>query len=133
MADLDLNELERLEKAATPGPWEGPWGDTHTVAAFEGKLNEHSLTNDPRGDAFPVTQYTQPNDAALIAALRNALPELLRRLRAAEADAERWRTAMRLMCGCTETHYTFKIPKPKLSTWDWQDQFTAAIDTARKP
>jgi len=91
VADLDLNELERLEKSATPGPWEGPWGDTHTVAAFEGELNEHSLTNDPRGDAFPVTQYTQPNDAALIAALRNALPELLRRLRAAEADAERYR------------------------------------------
>lgn len=150
MADLDLSKLERLEKAATPGPWEGPWGDTHTVAAFEGELNEHSLTRDPRGDAFPVTQYTHPNDAALIAVSRNALPELLRRLRAAEVelaawkaqgsagtirqwreDAERWRTAMRLLCGCTATHYTFQIPAPKLSSWDFQGQFTAAIDAER--
>jgi len=86
---LDLDALEALEKKATPGPWEGPWGDTHTVAAFEGEHREDSLTDDPRGDAFPVAQETSPEDAALIAALRNAFPELIRLARigqAAEAE-----------------------------------------------
>ena len=82
MADLNLNELERLEKAATPGPW---------------VLHKHSDTNVVGGGGYVVASCggysTNTRDleelyaelcgnAALIAALRNALPELLRRLRA---------------------------------------------------
>lgn len=54
---IDLDELERLEKAATPGPW-----------------------------GFRTVDIADPDhipDAALIAAMRNALPELLRELKVA--------------------------------------------------
>lgn len=72
-----LDGLEMLLQAGTPGPWEGPWGDTHTVAAFEGSLNDFSYTKDPRGDAYPMAQFVLPKDAALIAAMHNALPALI--------------------------------------------------------
>lgn len=57
---IGIDRLRALANAATPGPWEGSngdlWSDTH------GFLSRDELEN---------------ADAAFIAAMRNALPELL--------------------------------------------------------
>jgi hypothetical protein len=94
---LDLGELRRLHEAATPGPWEWidgdtdkPWdaGDPDQFAPslrtawtkksqFNlGELPVWILNIDQLGD--------NKNDAALIAAMRNALPALLSIWEAAE-------------------------------------------------
>lgn len=81
MVDLDLNELERLEKAATPGPW--AWNSYGSVCT----VNEpcYAVCALPRRHGDEATKQGA-SDARFIEAVRNALPELLRRLRAAEVD-----------------------------------------------
>lgn len=76
---IDLDELDRLEKAATPGPWvDGLSQPGVRKIAISEHLNDEIATlyggPDDIGDA--------PN-ATLIAAARNALPALIRELRAA--------------------------------------------------
>jgi hypothetical protein len=66
MREIDLDLLAALDAAATPGPWEaehacvvaGPPGK-RTMSIYDEGGHDH-------------------HDAALIAAMRNALPELLR-------------------------------------------------------
>lgn len=84
MSALDLDALEALCDAATPGPWvaaPSPW---------EGVSAPHG---DPRdgGSCEIVDCVRGPShgDAAFIAAAREALPALITRLRAAEARIER--------------------------------------------
>ena len=79
MSALDLDALEALCDAATPGPWvaaPSPW---------EGVSAPHG---DPRdgGSCEIVDCVRGPShgDAAFIAAAREALPALITRLRAAE-------------------------------------------------
>lgn len=84
MADLDLNELERLEKAATPGPWK--W-DSDQIK--DDPMNRCRYRVCVVGKTVMQTYYSSDDvhaeaDATLTCALRNALPELLRRLREAE-------------------------------------------------
>lgn len=95
---IDLDELEHLCGAATPGPWadgsamccpdmgwvEGPKG---RVCSMDGPKRTHSI------DA---------NDAAFIAATRNAMPALIRELRAARACIEE----IRRISGPTRTIVT---------------------------
>ena len=88
MAEIDLDELETLDKAATPGPWglqtEKEMGDYGSVTGeyltgIGTRLCEVVVYNDDYGNQ--VVQNGQ-----LIAALRNAAPALLaevRRLREA--------------------------------------------------
>lgn len=100
---VDLDELDRLEKTATPGPWAGFRGgvssqDPGAIA----RQREHDKTfalglrleEDP--DAYAdksaslyggalVAESMSTADGALVAALRNAWPELRERLRTAEA------------------------------------------------
>lgn len=71
MTDIDLDELERLAKAATPGPWEtyplpGWEGIAHEVAGHKGQylFDIHKARN---GKA----------NAAYIVAACNALPRLI--------------------------------------------------------
>ena len=68
----DPDELRRLEKAATPGPWavesDGVYNDTRSYMVV------------PLGDS-----EQDDADAALIAAMRNALPALLDVAEAAQA------------------------------------------------
>ena len=68
----DLDELDRLEKAATPGPWriEGPLFDEWIGRGDGTRIVEGSVDC---GDA----------DLALIVHTRNALPGLIRELREA--------------------------------------------------
>lgn len=94
MTDDDLTNLERLDRAATPGPWEsgsstccpdmgwvdGPAGKGTVCPQYQGTKTTHTM------DAY---------DAELIAEMRNALPALLtevRRLRSnlTEGEADAW-------------------------------------------
>jgi hypothetical protein len=92
-----LAELEALERAATPGPWEAGRMDMESYDGNGYGPYKNVYTDDPRGGVHPVTgevlPYTvargegaecRPN-AALIEALRNAAPDLITALRAAWA------------------------------------------------
>lgn len=71
---MTIDELEKLEKAATPGPWAEEEGDVMGPGDVNGYANW-------------ITSDAEQADAALIAAARNALPELLRIVRhLAEAE-----------------------------------------------
>ena len=89
MSALDLDALEALCDAATPGPWvaaPSPW---------EGVSAPHG---DPRdgGSCEIVDCVRGPShgDAAFIAAAREALPALITRLRAAESEVDAAREAL---------------------------------------
>jgi hypothetical protein len=73
------DELERLAGEATPGPWRvGLWGNGEHVPGLE-----HIFL-----DSIESTiQDVLAEDAALIVALRNALPTILSALREREAIA----------------------------------------------
>jgi hypothetical protein len=73
---VDLEELERLEKAATPGPWHVDGG----IIRDKGGRERADVSCNPR----------ETGDGALIAAARNALPGLIARLRTAEECHEAW-------------------------------------------
>lgn len=72
---MNLDEIERLEAQATPGPWQASTseGDVFVNGADMSSFVCHLGTEAPDGMA----------DAAFIAAARNALPALLRVARAA--------------------------------------------------
>jgi hypothetical protein len=70
---VDLDELARLEQAATPGPWtffdrcgKGPDGTDDFVG--------YEVEGPPQADRG---QFERGADAVFIAASRNALPALL--------------------------------------------------------
>lgn len=108
---LDLDALERMEKAATPGPWEDQYSDVpgtlrDVARGFTGSMvcaiapRQQVRTHAP-GGLFPSA------DGQLIAELRNAAPALLARARLAERMAE----ALTAMCGVTE--HTYFSPTPE--------------------
>lgn len=80
----DLDKLEQLEKAATPGPWNADYVQaairhlSRNVDPDYYCTEEQSLSGN--GDVF-----NRREDGPLIAAARNALPALLAVARAAEA------------------------------------------------
>lgn len=87
-AGLDLDALEELERAATPGPWEAERdvydGDVWYV--------------EPDGQPVLIARRPSDTDGALIAAARNALPDLIAAAR--ERDALRELLAkVRLIAG----------------------------------
>ena len=85
---LDLDELERLETAATPGPWTGVVYGENAGASLPPPYWMWLA------GMCPLTVYVDrwfalsPEDGAYIAALRNGFPSLISRLRAAEAIIE---------------------------------------------
>lgn len=79
-----LDELERLEKAATPGPWEA-----NAEATINGEPIEYrGYVEHVNGTVFRpgVNNRLAEADAALIAAARNALPEMIKELRALRTE-----------------------------------------------
>jgi hypothetical protein len=78
VADLtneEIAELRRLERAATPGPWEtkGPgdgWGDHVGIVRVPDHKDRRAVIH-----AWGLDEWAK--DAAFIAAARNALPRLL--------------------------------------------------------
>jgi hypothetical protein len=90
MSGYDLDRLEKLEKAATPGEWHLQKGEreTHFDKTEEYYVSPAWIKEIGKID---MDEYVGMNDddAALIVALRNAAPEMLadlRRLRDCIAD-----------------------------------------------
>jgi hypothetical protein len=93
LADAALAELEQLNKQASSAPWYAvgqPWGKGNWVNTAEdphaGRMIADFDTDITR-DASHDEDDADVNNAHLTAAMRNALPGLLARLRAAEARA----------------------------------------------
>ena len=81
---IDLDELARLEREATPGPWNAEVGSDDESADWRavGPRCVPPAGSDGRaevdGEQGCAQEQQAQRDAALIAAMRNALPELLR-------------------------------------------------------
>jgi len=80
-SELNLEELERLLKEATPLPW----------IQFGGSIRDNSESRVLICSGVHCKIDVATRDHALIAAAVNALPELIRRVREAEEDARRYR------------------------------------------
>ena len=85
----DLDALDALLQAATPGPWEqDPDLECYVCCVVKGRRDYRLLRTED-----------SPEDAALIAAAVTALPDLLRRVRLGDAAREvlealeKWRGA----------------------------------------
>lgn len=112
-----LDELERLEKSATPGPW------TYRVDD-ERLARPHPSLNDAHDDDITknATGLTVDNGALIVAA-RNALPELIAasrerdRLRAALETIRSWgnndgQNAIEMQMLAAEALFPGKFPTP---------------------
>lgn len=73
---IDLDELEKLEAKATPGPWKFSHGDN---------FDHFSIWNDEAEFVVQDDSDVEPSTENLVAIcrLRNAAPALIRELRAA--------------------------------------------------
>lgn len=67
----DIDRLEALDRAATPGPWQVGYGYTDRGGLYTSIEAADGVT-EVLGENSPTDA-----DAALIAAMRNALPHLL--------------------------------------------------------
>lgn len=105
MDKIDLGELERLAAQATPGPWmANNWGRVWYTSNHDSKR----LVCDTMRNTVRNPKSSRAN-ARLIAAMRNAVPELIARVRELERQREilagkigtltRWYDAM---AGCEE-------------------------------
>lgn len=100
---IDLDELERLEREATPGPWE--WNGIAIEAGRTDVLAPGESNSFGYG-----TIHIAEEDQDLIAALRNAAPTLIAELRVArkriaeiEEENEQLRWVVRASCVRTPT------------------------------
>lgn len=91
MDKIDLDELEQLAKAATPGPWvANNWGRVwHTPNPDSKRLVCDTMRNTVKN---PKSWRA---NARLIAAMRNAVPELIARVRGLEAENADLRNQLR--------------------------------------
>lgn len=80
--ELDLDELEALEKAATPGPWVLD-RETYVSTRYVSPDDDQLIAD--CDFVRPSSLRQSEANAAFIPAARNALPTLIARLRAAEA------------------------------------------------
>lgn len=120
MGTVDTRELRRLHEAATPGPWEVY---SHQSGSAEGCYV--SVEADARGVLFDTlnagsvrTIYSPEDNESgwfeegesadnlrLAVAARNALPSLLDRLEAAEAEVARLREALGEVAESLKCHH----------------------------
>jgi hypothetical protein len=70
-----LDELERLRKAATPGPWEAWSWSSHIYT-----INKRPV--DPDDERTGIAESLRKNDAAYIVAACNAVPRLVKMVQA---------------------------------------------------
>ena len=91
----EIEDLRKLEAKATPGPWAfGPYGDENKygVGVVMDENDEPIVGLDETDDGIVVESVAPEVDgyanAALIAAMRNALPALLRVVEAAARARE---------------------------------------------
>lgn len=111
-ATFDIDKLERLEREATPGPWQADavWDheDEPTEAFCVGPGHEIDRRGDPRllMDEEVAAFRAAERDAEFMSALRNAAPALFAELRAARERIEELERALRDLsrCGDSELH-----------------------------
>ena len=114
-----IDELERLEKAATAGPWldrptpRGPdgWATCQAVVGTGG--NGNTIYATPSGGVFPAC------DKALLIALRNAAPALI----AAARREAKMREACQIASNCLK-----RIPDPDDAEKVTLDIINAALE-----
>lgn len=132
---FNLDELDRLEKLATPGPWEvESAGLDDPEQGFVEIGTEQSVVffgnTCPKSDGFPGCGTVHPVDNAnLVAALRNAYPEIAARLRALEAEVKAWRKWKEDYIAVQETGWL--RPEYDAVFLEWKRQ-TDAVAKARK-
>lgn len=127
MDEKQLQELERLAQAATPGPWR------HSMSGYSVKSNDPDVPivaavhGGPVATAKQVEQWI-PN-AEFIAAVRDALPALLSTLRARDAACAAMRGALTQLVSYIETDTDNKQLR-KLSADERWEQIRV-LDVAR--
>ncbi len=115
-----LDELDALHAAATAGEWESVLCDAPHVND-EVRMIEGPVTRANGKKFVPVISRISPRaDADFIAAAKNNWPAFSARLRAAEAEVERLRAALRAM---VDTYPTAALVTPS--------RFSSAVDAAR--
>lgn len=97
-----IDELERLEKAATPGPWRSStWYGIDGGWAAVGPHHE-PLSDEDSDEPDGEVEDRAKNDAAFIAAARNHLPDILAALKEAQAKRFQHEDAVALADACLE-------------------------------
>ena len=86
MSEIDLDELERLEKAALPRPWR-QGATTHWLVDAEG---------------YEVAEFHHGHEQVFVVALRNAAPALFARLRRHEVALKTILERISACPGCSE-------------------------------
>lgn len=127
----DLKELERLARAATPGPWTYD-GDTWELSAPSRKGKVEIATIET-GWTEPMESEQQANIAYILAANPAAILSLIAELEQVKKDAERYRW-LAASCRSTSEHWggrwSIIIDGPAPKSHDSEDDFDAAIDAA---
>lgn len=144
---IDLDELERMLAEATPGPWKtehqraesvDKLANAMAVSIRKGGSDWHWLETQPYSGTWPAATGNGPTseaNARLIAALRNAAPELIAATR--ERDALRQRVSdLRFALGDNAGWFD-RARKAEAERDDWachypgaNDQFIAALRSA---
>jgi hypothetical protein len=112
-ADNDLTN----EKLATPAPW----------FADEGSFGDRRIADTPRISCIGevAAHHIRPEDAACVAALRNAAPALIATIREQREELERMRVATQNLLDC-KTCFT---GGPSAEIW----RRVAEVERALKP
>lgn len=95
---MDLDLIEKLEQAATPGPWEADTRDEADCVlwskaepkdeergGYVGSVGDGGWSDPPKPDLETAAFDLQAEDCRLIAALRNAAPDMIAEIRALRA------------------------------------------------
>ncbi len=132
---MNLDELELLHKAATPGEWLLSDVDIPPIVYLGAQKNEAMIACVDAGAGYanlPVNEAEA--NAKSIAALHNAFPALL----ALARDGERYRYVLTKLCMVQSASYGCKFDFVNLPAHfgdcepDPIPPFNAAIDAARK-
>jgi hypothetical protein len=86
---IDIDELERLEKAATPGEWTLDW-DWFDLGVDDRKYTAYSYTPTVWGKDLRTATDKCNMDRDFIEALRNNAREMIAELRRLRAELERY-------------------------------------------
>lgn len=113
LTDADLDELERLSAAATPGEWRSEWSPEGNHAALYapvvGLIAEVFGPSD--ADAIRTAHNAVPALVAEVAALREAALAVLPLLEPVAVGDQRWRRCQGI-CGYVEVGETHRADCP---------------------